>query len=496
MNNRKIALLLVLSIIALFAASTILAWRGPLPTWGDETFTLRLARDNWPDFWREIRLDVHPPLYFALSKIGADMWSGNSMAPPGVRTVAYLIYLLSIGIPLVLLYRRMSRQAFFFAAILIVTSAHLALFGPMLRYYALSSLGVTSATLLLIPEKNERAPHARAVWYGIALLVAFWSSYLTAIIIPAHIFYLNKKARSEVKSFWTAMGIAVLLSIPLLFLLYAQIGMQKGGSTILRIFPIIKGFIARLLFSIYSFSLGEFLQPWHIGTMIAIIAVVWLIISAWKLRKSDLGRLLWTSFLVGTIFGMLMLTILGIGIEFTASRLMFLAMPLLILIGAAAGEEMSGSIRGRITLLAFAMVVSFNVISTWNFHQGKDYIQSTYVIPWSKIADDVSSKLSDKAVLLYDDDTLPYWLPENPHIGLSQNVNTISDGFNRQEFVGDNYLRQLGNPSTILIVYSPRMPRRTLFCREFCKVSINLTAPKLKSICPRMKPAYGGNRCY
>jgi hypothetical protein len=449
MDRPRNALLWAL-LIALFAASTILAWRGPLPTWGDETFTLRLAHEGWEQFWSEVRLDVHPPLYFVISKLAAMPWAYHAMAPPGVRAVAYLIYLLSIGLPLWLLYRRMeNRKSFFIAALLLATSAHIALFGPMLRYYALSGLGAVCATLLLLPDREgEKSAVQRAIWYGVALWLALWSSYLTAVILPAHIFYISRKSPSEGRPLRIAMDAVWVLSIPLAFLLLGQVITQTGVAGLPHLSAIVKGSIARLAFTLYSFSLGEFLRPWHVSVGIAMLSAVWLVVSAWKLRRTPLGGVLWLTFLSGALLGVLMLAVVGIGIEFTASRLLFLAPLLLILIGMAAASAKPGTINEWVTALALALLVSFNVLSTWNFHQGKEYIQSTYIIPWTQIARDITQRLTPDTVLLYDDDTLAYYLPSKPHDGFARNVNAVGEpGLVAQ---------WLGNPPRVMVVFSPR----------------------------------------
>jgi hypothetical protein len=60
-------LFIILAIVAAYWMG--IEVNGGNPTWGDETFTVRLSEESWGEFWNEIVNDVHPPLYFLLTKI-------------------------------------------------------------------------------------------------------------------------------------------------------------------------------------------------------------------------------------------------------------------------------------------------------------------------------------------------------------------------------------------------------------------------------------------
>jgi hypothetical protein len=437
-------------LLLLFVIANIGGFRDARPTWGDETFTLRLANESWSQFRQEIVSDVHPPLYFALSKLAADVSGAHSTAPGGVRLLACVFFAILIVQTLRLLYRRIGNvEAFLASGILLCLSAHLSLFGPMLRYYALSGIGAVCSTLLLLPEKggDQKRPDnevSRAIWYCVALLVAFWSSYITAVIIPAHLIFLFNGSRKKRIPLKIAFGIAIILSIPLIFLLAKQVAGHHGSEAVAAA-GLVKGFIGRLGFVIYSFSFGEFIRPWTWPAIPAFLSIILLLIPAWKSRKTELGSLLILTLLIGIPFGVIILAVTGVGIEFSASRLMFLAPLLLILLGIGVSEYPKRTRLHLVTVPALCVLVLINLYSTVNYINGTGYVQSTYVIPWGKIGNDVCRQTVDGSFLWTDDDTLPYWISCESQFSGTENINLV-----RKSIGGYQPLF-----NEVILVYSP-----------------------------------------
>ena len=429
--------------------------RGPLPTWGDETFTLRLATSDWENFREEIKLDVHPPLYFALNKIfSGDAGAEGIKAPANVRSLSYVIYMLLLWLIFTLLRSRVGRIVdIFYPMALIVSSAHLALFCPMMRYYGLAGLGITCATLLLLPETGyppsfSRKPILPAhVWYGITLITAFASSYLTFAVLPAHLIYLRTRPDSEAKPFRQALGIVLMFSLPLIWLLMVQMG-SRTGFTNPGFSGLIIGAIARIAFSVYSFLLGESFRPWDwIYIIPALPAFLYLLIHAWNARVTQIGSLLWIILATGLLLGGIVLAWTDVGIEFSASRLLFLAPIFLILLGLGASAQTVSTRQRVIKIICLAVLVILNLTSTAFFGTRTSAIQSTYIIPWGEITADISEEMIDDTLLIYDDDTLLYYIDEQPSFAL--NANTIGNDLDYHAGILPGYER-------VIVVYSPR----------------------------------------
>ncbi|MFH1676935.1 MAG: hypothetical protein ABIC40_07905, partial [bacterium] len=307
---KPIEWLILLPIIAVVLSNFLLNLRGELPTWGDETFTLRLVSENWSEFFREIVSDVHPPLYFLLCKIFAgipDLSGFNGAYHP--RFFSYLLFIflfyLTVSTP-ERWHEPGIKGGFKYRAILgllILGSAFFALFGPMMRYYALSAIFVVSATNALFFAINQNGGKKSFTAYAVYIWLAFSTSYLTAIVIPAHMLYVLRSPQADKRKFTRALIGLSIASIPLIWLMAVQLrGINGGNWHGIRSF--ILHAIASGAFSIYSFTLGEFILPWKLAiTLPAFAAFTFLLIYSFRRINSPYGKLIWLTFWVSLPIG-------------------------------------------------------------------------------------------------------------------------------------------------------------------------------------------------
>ncbi|HEX9744790.1 MAG TPA: hypothetical protein VGB30_05130 [bacterium] len=437
LSNQWVLLLIVGIVLVLNFSFTL---RGPQPTWADEAFTLRLAAtDSWTEFWHEIKLDVHPPLYFALAKIVSDD-AGESReylkySPPGPRALAYIIYFSLIWFTLALWKKRVSNiYEFLMPALLLVGSAHLSLFGPMMRYYCISGLFVTVAALYLLPETEGLDQEKTRGWlpphikYSIFLLLAFAANYLTIVIIPAHIRILTGRKKEDSGPYLKSMGGALVLAIPLLALGAYQTVRNIGSVP--DMINLTAGFIARIIYSVYSFSMGEFIQPWMwIASIPASISMLVLFYAVWTWRKTAASSLLFHIFAVSLLLGAFIVSSLGIGLEFSPSRLFFLCPLFLILLGYSASRSITQNNGKYITIIALSILILSNIVSSYNYSKRQGFIQSTYIIPWQQIADDIGVLESPGQLINFSSPTVEHYISVGPDYFQSSSIDPISTKF-------------------------------------------------------------------
>ena len=427
-----------------------------LPTWGDETFSVRLSLEPWNEFWIEILNDVHPPLYFVISKLFASTFKFLLFQNECAASTDFL-FVLSLCFCTVILYNILQKlvdnKLLLLSLFFIIFSAHLTLFGLMMRYYLLSAVFVFYSSAILLGStqyKKELNIHQSQLMYGIFLYLGLATSYLTAVVIPAHLIYILKRPPSESKPLLKSLMWVCIASIPLILLFIYQIGSLES-SFILGPIQFIKGFLARFLFTIYSFSVGEFIRPWDFWLSIpAVIAVCYLLFIALRFRHTPYGSFLWLMLLVSLPLGVIAVTIIGIGIEFSPARLFFLAPIFLLLIGFALVAPGNSKLEIKISTAAIIVLIIINLISTINYVTGRSFIQSTYIIPWKKISHDISERHPQAyaTMLLYDDDTLSYWLESDVVPGYRANLLTFDAS--QTEVPLDNIKR-------VILVYSPRI---------------------------------------
>jgi hypothetical protein len=446
-------LFIILAIVAAYWMG--IEVNGGNPTWGDETFTVRLSEESWGEFWNEIVNDVHPPLYFLLTKIENIIDPGDAGESARFFAILIFVMVLLICIPgLIESFYRTNDKADKFlvlAGILLASSAHLFLFGPMMRYYMLNAGFLLIATLILLESARDtgKAPSS-PFSYGLLLFLSFATSYISAVIIPAHLIFILSRPRHVSRPLLKSLLWAVIASIPLIILMiYQARGMHHHSFSESVGFMI--AFAARFGFTVYSFSIGEFIRPWDLWFSIpAIISVGYLLHLAWRLRSTTHGLLFWLILAISLPLGILALTLIGVGLEFSASRLTFIAPIFLFLIGIAPSADRNSKTENIIGVVAVIILIIVNLVSTVNYVRGTNFMQSTYVIPWSDIASDIIVPTPDtgkSTMLLYDDDTLLHWLnyemsPDRRHnlYAYENSIDIFMDG-------------EIG---TVIAVYSPR----------------------------------------
>jgi len=428
-------------------------YRGDLPFWGDETFTVWIGQGSWGDFISGILSDVHPPFYFALnwilqhvSKIlFGEFLSGRELEYLGVILVALVL----IELAMIRKYTELNKSGIAYATIFLVTSAHLLLFMPMMRYYGLAALFVILTIMDLFPDENYKhtvqTSHLR---FAITLWLALATSYLTVIVVPAYFVFITSMEKSRKEKYLKSLIITLVCAIPLLILAIYQ-SRTVSASGIPGLLPFVKGFIARSAFTIYSFFLGEFIQPWNfLLSLPALAALVFLLYLAYKVKTDRFGHLINLLMWISLPLGILVLTFLGIGIEFSASRLTFLAPFFLILLVQAPFQDGITITHRKIGIIAIILLIILNLVSTVNFLLGQNYIQSTYIIPWRQITQDIRDANLPDNIVLHDDDTIEYRLESQlDDVPRTINVHAINSENAFELFEGRKWVTVVFSPS-------------------------------------------------
>ncbi|MCX6645035.1 MAG: hypothetical protein NTY09_01550 [bacterium] len=272
---------------------------------------------------------------------------------------------------------------------------------------------------------------------------------MSAVVIPAHIIYLLSRPREESRPYFKSLMWVGVASIPLIALMVYQMRGMYGG-TLAGPGALAMGFIARLFFTLYSFSIGEFIRPWDfILSIPAFISVAYLLYLAWRMRKTALGSLSWLMLSISLPLGVLVLTVIHVGVEFSASRLTFIAPMFLLLLGLAPlySKNKIEKIAGTTAVI---VLIILNCLSSFNYIERTNYIQSTYIIPWTQIADDAESNMTsdaDGSMVLSDDDTFQYWLGDDTNPIPIHNLFAIDT---------ESDLLRSNEITRIMVVYSPK----------------------------------------
>lgn len=147
--------------------------------WADETFTLGVARLEWPAFWERLRGDsVHPPLHYVAVKIvlGA---IGESLS--GLRWISIAAAMGAIFF--------VCRAGHYWAGLLLATNAWMIHYAQELRGYTFLYAGVAALLWAIEGEKSDR-------WvFGIVAWMA-WSHYFGVLYALAALLVYRERWRA------------------------------------------------------------------------------------------------------------------------------------------------------------------------------------------------------------------------------------------------------------------------------------------------------------
>jgi len=302
--------------------------RIPQP-WSDEAFTWELAQGDWSYLLQRLATDLHPPLYFALAKLGHDLGLTDFLQ---LRVALYGLVALPLGLlPLLIqswppIWRRFACMA---ALVLVLFPFDLYL--VQLRYYGLLALlialGVIALGNWLDSEGEERRwlPISQ-VAFGAAALTNYqtWLIWIVALVLAS-------RCRIAVMAMWRMAGAAMTATMLSSFGVLAL----AGSSPLAALFdagssPFTSGFghllleiVARCGVLLLATVASEMVPLWWMVMFVG-VGIIW-----WRLGPhpafTGLSRTaflcLQTALVVGVVMAVLTATLLPVGVEFLPARL-------------------------------------------------------------------------------------------------------------------------------------------------------------------------------
>lgn len=177
--------------------------------------TLRFLRDSFQQVFEQVRVDVHPPLYFVL----LDSWTlflGESEL--ALRLPSALAGLIAAAGVAALGRLWLGERAAWFALILLVTSGFFLHYGQEARMLALL-LALATLMLLAFAHHLRRPRRTSAIWLIVAGTLALYTHYVVALLLAALLLYALMMRR-----WW----LIVLLLIPaLLFVPWLPFALEQ-----------------------------------------------------------------------------------------------------------------------------------------------------------------------------------------------------------------------------------------------------------------------------
>lgn len=445
---------LVLAIL-LFAFAFWLLVLTQRSLWTDELSTVSLIEKTdlqsvWQATFAEER---RPPLYFAL------LWFWTRIAGRHefvVRYFSLFFSTLSIAVTFVLV-RGLCRLTAYpsnrlplLTTLLLALSPTLALYGVLMRYYALVFWLALALNLIfvrwlrLMRQAQPRPPHESLTlfstliiasmmqqyetlsrmraqrqhlfltlsWLLFALLLIY-ADYSALALIGAQTFWLwlqRDRQRALLRRWAVLLVILALAYLPLVSNLLEQLGRAKQDADLSRDAI---GLALRFVYPFFSFTFGETILPWHLAVLAAAPFVARALAHAIrKIRVRPLIAFALLMVMLPLLFNLFIFALVATDLTFVtmASRTLF-ALPFCLLVLAAGISELRA--RGR--AISIGLLVVANLAALVNLLNGIEYHNPIFAVPLRAVSETIQRESRPGDIVISDTDIgLQYYWRQQP----------------------------------------------------------------------------------
>lgn len=380
-------------VIVMQAAFILNAGRFPL-TADEARYAYSLAR-GWGYLFEWLRTDNHPPLYLTFLKLWTSLFGIGELA---MRSSNLLFTPL-----LTLAFFRWCRwriaPADFTVVFLALALNPLLLFISCLaKYYVALALVAFLVFTQLVRFVEGGAVRTRdlALW-GLTTLTMLWLHYLSAVYLAvAGTILLMHALRTRTRTAWLPLAMMVVFSLGFLPWVPVLLGrvseMSADGAAIAGGLPPIRRVLVRTAYTGYGFALGPMLEMSHfllagmglVGSGFLLARGLWGVV-----RAADVpSRIAFWLGVPALVMGLAVMWIFLPGHPDLSmpERISYL-IPLAVLLAGRGLAGLKATAR-RVVLCLYAIPV---VVSLWHLGRWDTNNSWDYVIPWRRIAADITS---------------------------------------------------------------------------------------------------------
>jgi 4-amino-4-deoxy-L-arabinose transferase-like glycosyltransferase len=169
-----------LAFFILAAALVLRFWGlGDKNLWLDEAASWTVATSDWPEFWRVVTLDIHPPLYYLLLKGWVAIF-GDGVA--AMRSLSAIASVAALWCAYLLARRFLPRPVALAVLGLLAISPHQLYYAQEARMYALATVAVLAGTLAWVRWiDSEGQSRAALTGFALAAAAALYLHYFSAL---------------------------------------------------------------------------------------------------------------------------------------------------------------------------------------------------------------------------------------------------------------------------------------------------------------------------
>lgn len=249
--------------------------------WFDEAYSIMVAKRSVSEIIRLSALDTHPPLYYLVLKIWANVFGWSELA---LRSLSVIFYGASIAVAGCFIKRHFNARAAIYVLTMLLLAPLLMRYGFEIRMYAMASLIGVAATVMLVRAHSSKRWTDWLI-YGVLVVLGMYTLYYLALLWLAHLAWLVAMDAGKLrKSSWKecrwigAYAFSLLLFLPWLSSFLKQVG--NGALA-----PIGQPMNLEQLVGIVSFN--TIYQPlWQLGVIASVLVVGAIFLVARSINKS------------------------------------------------------------------------------------------------------------------------------------------------------------------------------------------------------------------
>ena len=242
--------------------------------WFDEAYSIMVAKRSASEIIRLSALDTHPPLYYLVLKIWANVFGWSELA---LRSLSVIFYGASIAVAGCFIKKRFNARAAIYVLTMLLLAPLLMRYGFEIRMYAMASLIGVAATVMLVRAHSSKRWTDWLI-YGVLVALGMYTLYYLALLWLAHLAWLVAMDAGRLrKSSWKecrwigAYAFSLLLFLPWLSSFLKQVG--NGALA-----PIGQPMNLEQLVGIVSFN--TIYQPlWQLGVIASILVMAIIFVS-------------------------------------------------------------------------------------------------------------------------------------------------------------------------------------------------------------------------